>query len=128
MHAASKTRWTLRASPRRRNRRNFPRPYSLTKDANGGRKPITAKAETVGKLLMFRDACARRRCTIPGQRPLRMEVHADGEAAILHHPSRRLDPFDRGALGPMEGYHKILAIDGREMFTGSLNFTRAAQS
>jgi putative SOS response-associated peptidase YedK len=35
------------------------------KDPKGGRKPINAKAETVAKLLMFRDAYAQRRCILP---------------------------------------------------------------
>jgi putative SOS response-associated peptidase YedK len=35
------------------------------KDPKGGRKPINAKAETVGKLPMFRDAYAKRRCILP---------------------------------------------------------------
>jgi len=38
---------------------------SWIKDANGGRKPINAKAETVSKLPMFRNAYAHRRCIIP---------------------------------------------------------------
>ena len=39
-------------------------PY-WTKDPKGGRKPIIARAETVSKLPMFRDAYAKRRCIIP---------------------------------------------------------------
>ncbi len=35
------------------------------KDAKGGRKPINAKAETVGTLPTFRDAFERRRCILP---------------------------------------------------------------
>lgn len=38
---------------------------SWIKDENGGRKPINAKAETVAKLPMFRNAYAHRRCIIP---------------------------------------------------------------
>jgi hypothetical protein len=34
-------------------------------DAKGGRKPINAKAETVSRLPMFRDAYQRRRCIVP---------------------------------------------------------------
>jgi putative SOS response-associated peptidase YedK len=34
-------------------------------DPAGGRKPINAKAETVAKLSMFRDAYAERRCIVP---------------------------------------------------------------
>jgi putative SOS response-associated peptidase YedK len=39
-------------------------PYWV-KDANGGRKPINAKAETVASLPSFRDAYRRRRCLLP---------------------------------------------------------------
>jgi putative SOS response-associated peptidase YedK len=35
------------------------------KDPKGGRKPINAKAETVARLPMFRDAYGRRRCILP---------------------------------------------------------------
>ncbi len=35
------------------------------KDPKGGRKPINAKAETVSRLPMFREAYARRRCILP---------------------------------------------------------------
>ena len=35
------------------------------KDPRGGRKPINAKAESVSRLPMFRDAYARRRCIVP---------------------------------------------------------------
>ena len=35
------------------------------KDPKGGRKPINAKAETVGSLPTFRDAYSRRRCILP---------------------------------------------------------------
>jgi putative SOS response-associated peptidase YedK len=35
------------------------------KDPKGGRRPINAKAETVAKLPMFRDAHAQRRCILP---------------------------------------------------------------
>ncbi len=35
------------------------------KDVKGSRKPINAKAETVAKLPMFRDAYAYRRCIVP---------------------------------------------------------------
>ena len=34
-------------------------------DAEGGRKPINAKAETVAQLPSFRDAYSRRRCLDP---------------------------------------------------------------
>ena len=34
-------------------------------DPKGGRKPINAKAESVSKLPMFRDAYALRRCIVP---------------------------------------------------------------
>ena len=39
-------------------------PYSV-KEANGGRKPINAKAETIASLPSFRDAYKRRRCLLP---------------------------------------------------------------
>jgi putative SOS response-associated peptidase YedK len=35
------------------------------KDPKGGRKPINAKAESVSRLPMFRDAYAQRRCIVP---------------------------------------------------------------
>lgn len=35
------------------------------KEANGGRKPINAKSETVAKLASFRSAYAKRRCIVP---------------------------------------------------------------
>ena len=35
------------------------------KDRKGGRKPINAKAETIAKLPMFRNAYAQRRCIVP---------------------------------------------------------------
>ena len=35
------------------------------KDPKGGHKPINAKAETIAKLPMFRDAYAKRRCILP---------------------------------------------------------------
>ena len=34
-------------------------------DPNGGRKPINAKAESVSRLPMFREAYAQRRCIVP---------------------------------------------------------------
>ena len=34
-------------------------------DPTGGRRPINAKAETIAKLPMFRDAYAQRRCIVP---------------------------------------------------------------
>ena len=39
-------------------------PYWCT-DSNGGRRPINAKAESVSRLPMFRDAYALRRCIVP---------------------------------------------------------------
>jgi putative SOS response-associated peptidase YedK len=39
-------------------------PYWV-KNANGGRKPINAKSETVASLASFRDAYKRRRCLLP---------------------------------------------------------------
>ena len=39
-------------------------PY-FTKEANGGRKPINAKSETVAALPSFRAAYAKRRCIVP---------------------------------------------------------------
>src|SRR4029078_6786545 len=33
---------------------------------SGGRRPINAKAESVSRLPMFRDAYAQRRCIVPG--------------------------------------------------------------
>ena len=39
-------------------------PYWID-DPKGGRKPINAKAETVSRLPMFRDAYQRRRCIVP---------------------------------------------------------------
>jgi len=39
-------------------------PYWVT-EANGGRKPINAKAETIASLPSFRDAYKRRRCLLP---------------------------------------------------------------
>ena len=41
-----------------------PNPY-WCKDPRGGRKPINAKAESVSRLPMFRDAYAQRRCIVP---------------------------------------------------------------
>jgi putative SOS response-associated peptidase YedK len=38
---------------------------SWVKEANGGRKPINTKAETIASLPSFRDAYARRRCLLP---------------------------------------------------------------
>lgn len=35
------------------------------KEANGGRKPINARAETITKLPMFKSAYAKRRCLLP---------------------------------------------------------------
>jgi putative SOS response-associated peptidase YedK len=35
------------------------------KEANGGRKPINARAETIAKLPSFRSAYAKRRCIVP---------------------------------------------------------------
>ena len=35
------------------------------KDANGGRKPINARSETVANLASYRDAYAKRRCIVP---------------------------------------------------------------
>ena len=35
------------------------------KDVKGGRRPINAKAESVSRLPMFREAYARRRCIVP---------------------------------------------------------------
>jgi putative SOS response-associated peptidase YedK len=35
------------------------------KEANGGRKPINAKSEAIGKLPSFRAAYAKRRCIVP---------------------------------------------------------------
>jgi putative SOS response-associated peptidase YedK len=37
-------------------------------DPTGGRKPINAKAESVSRLLIFRDAYAQRRCIVPVDR------------------------------------------------------------
>ena len=45
------------------------------KDPKGDRKPINAKAETVARLPMFRDAYARRRCILPVDREIRFEIY-----------------------------------------------------
>ena len=41
-----------------------PDPY-WCQDPKGGRKPINAKAESIARLPMFRDAYALRRCIVP---------------------------------------------------------------
>jgi putative SOS response-associated peptidase YedK len=61
--------WVIRQHPKT-GERNLDRlwwgliPYWV-KEANGGRKPINAKCETVTSLPSFREAYARRRCLLP---------------------------------------------------------------
>ena len=61
--------WVIRQNPKT-GERNLDRlwwgliPYWV-KEANGGRKPINAKAETIVSLPSFRDAYKRRRCLLP---------------------------------------------------------------
>jgi putative SOS response-associated peptidase YedK len=44
-------------------RENFRRNIEL--DPKGGRRPINAKAESIARLPMFREAYAQRRCIVP---------------------------------------------------------------
>lgn len=61
--------WVIRQHPETGARSLDPLFWGLiprwVKEANGGRKPINAKAETVAALPSFRDAYKKRRCIVP---------------------------------------------------------------
>ncbi|HKJ60734.1 MAG TPA: SOS response-associated peptidase family protein, partial [Hyphomicrobiales bacterium] len=67
--APSQDFWVIRRHPETGEYRNDRLIWGLiphwVKEANGGRKPINARAETIAKLPSFRSAYAKRRCIIP---------------------------------------------------------------
>ena len=77
-------------------------PYSC-KDPRGGRKPINAKAESVSRLPMFRDAYALRRCIVPvdGFFEWRATKGAPGQAALRHRHEGRLILRPCGRMGEL---------------------------
>ena len=67
--APSQDFWVIRRHPEMGAYHRDPLRWGLipywTREANGGRKPINAKCETVARLVSFRAAYAKRRCIVP---------------------------------------------------------------
>ena len=94
-------------------------------DPKGGRRPINAKAESVSRLPMFRDAYALRRCIVPvdGFFEWRAIRGRKGQAALCHRhegwlalrPSGSLGELARSNTGEWQRTFAVITVPSNEL-------------